>query len=554
MQGQDSPPHVSTRPSSEKNVYSFVDQYGPHAAISGTAIIFHFLLFMLLSLIVLGHDRNEIEQTLHVQKQVEEDISFPEPEEIEREPVEEVQEPEPEVSEPTPEESTNEPENPSPTRSRDFRRTESNSGDDSISVNNQTGGPFGSRPGHGGGDGPGGDGGGPLNVETMEALKWLAKHQQPDGSWHPYEYVNQCTGQVCQRPEQITSGMVEENHVGTTGLSLLAFLGAGYTHLDEGSEEVQFEIDGQVYDFGRVVGDGLRWLRDQQNEDGAFTVDGSNYMYDNAIASMAVAEAWGMTQHLPLEEVAQNAMNYMLSAQNDYAAWRYTHKHSGENPNDTSVTGWAVMALKSGKLAGLTVPDESMSHAYDFVDSVTEQDYYQTGYTSVSDAGEQIAHPGPDGSLINDKYQNNPAMTAIGMMVRMFVNPDFDEEGEALRLGAGHLMDNLPHWEEGHSINSDGNPVDYYYWYYGTLALFMLGGPNSPHSGRFGQDWEAWNDSMKSALVDPQIKEGCEEGSWEPIGRWSMFGGRVYATAINALTLEVYYRYENAFGVGGVMD
>ena len=37
-------------------------------------------------------------------------------------------------------------------------------------------------------------------------------------------------------------------------------------------------------------------------------------------------------------------------------------------------------------------------------------------------------------------------------------------------------------------------------------------------------------------------------GSWEPIDRWGGEGGRVYATAINALTLEVYYRYANVFG------
>ncbi len=57
---------------------------------------------------------------------------------------------------------------------------------------------------------------------------------------------------------------------------------------------------------------------------------------------------------------------------------------------------------------------------------------------------------------------------------------------------------------------------------------------------------------MKDALVKNQNvgSSGCKAGSWETEGRWCGEGGRVYATAINALTLEVYYRYANVFGAG----
>ena len=52
---------------------------------------------------------------------------------------------------------------------------------------------------------------------------------------------------------------------------------------------------------------------------------------------------------------------------------------------------------------------------------------------------------------------------------------------------------------------------------------------------------------MKGAIVKNQNtgSTGCRDGSWEPVSRWSCEGGRVYATAINALTLEVYFRYAN---------
>ena len=82
-----------------------------------------------------------------------------------------------------------------------------------------------------------------------------------------------------------------------------------------------------------------------------------------------------------------------------------------------------------------------------------------------------------------------------------------------------------------------------YYWYYASLALFQYDGPS-------GNVWKQWNEPMKDALVKNQQtpSSGCKNGSWEPVGRWCGEGGRVYATAINALTLEVYYRYANVFG------
>ncbi len=39
--------------------------------------------------------------------------------------------------------------------------------------------------------------------------------------------------------------------------------------------------------------------------------------------------------------------------------------------------------------------------------------------------------------------------------------------------------------------------------------------------------------------------KGCRRGSWDPTGRWSPQGGRVYSTALAVLTLEVYYRYKS---------
>jgi hypothetical protein len=48
-------------------------------------------------------------------------------------------------------------------------------------------------------------------------------------------------------------------------------------------------------------------------------------------------------------------------------------------------------------------------------------------------------------------------------------------------------------------------------------------------------------------LVSGQAREGPLAGSWDPDhpvrDRWAHAGGRHYVTALNLLTLEVYYRY-----------
>ena len=89
------------------------------------------------------------------------------------------------------------------------------------------------------------------------------------------------------------------------------------------------------------------------------------------------------------------------------------------------------------------------------------------------------------------------------------------------------VLEVLPAWVEDTPAN------DMYYWYYGTYAMYQTG----------GESWAKWNAALKEALMPSQHKKGPMQGSWDPIGPWGYAGGRVYSTAILALTLEVYYRF-----------
>lgn len=73
-----------------------------------------------------------------------------------------------------------------------------------------------------------------------------------------------------------------------------------------------------------------------------------------------------------------------------------------------------------------------------------------------------------------------------------------------------------------------------YYWYYGSYAMFQMG----------GRHWKKWERALKPAVIETQRTEGAADGSWDPNGPWGHAGGRVYSTALMVLCAEVYYRYQ----------
>lgn len=76
--------------------------------------------------------------------------------------------------------------------------------------------------------------------------------------------------------------------------------------------------------------------------------------------------------------------------------------------------------------------------------------------------------------------------------------------------------------------------TNYYYWYYGSLAM---------HQNQ-GQPWEKWNERVQPILLGNQVRNnGRNDGSWDPVGQWGPHAGRPVITALATLSLEVYYRY-----------
>jgi hypothetical protein len=354
---------------------------------------------------------------------------------------------------------------------------------------------------------------------VIAALRWLARHQDSDGHWSAQGFGRNCAKTAC------SGGGESDYDTGVTGLSLLAFLGAGYTSMSKDDKQMIDPAfpDRQLH-FGDAVKRGLQWLVAQQDAEGCVGERGVKHLYNHAIAALALSEGYGMTGLEILRGPAQKSIDFLVAAQNPGKGWRYSAR-GGDN--DTSVTGWAVMALKSAELSGLQVPAAAYAGALRWLEEATEKNgYYRVGYTQAGTG--KVFVPGK-----NEQFSDHPSMSAVAVLSRIFIQKT---QKEPALTAANLLAADLPAWKPGQ--------VDFYYWYYASLALFQLDGPKGPF-------WSKWNEPMKAAIVPHQktATHVCENGSWDPSEeRWGFEGGRVYAAAINCLTLEVYYRYAHVFG------
>lgn len=356
--------------------------------------------------------------------------------------------------------------------------------------------------------GPGGNKGIPIRKPLMAGLDWLARHQSEDGRWDCDGYMRH--GDPKKGPLCTGKGNAMYD-VGVTGLALLAYLGAGNTH-----REGQYQA---------TVRKGLKWLKSQQDAEGCFGSRGDpHFTYNHSIAALAMAEAYGMTRSGLWKNCAQNGVDFCMKAQNPYKAWRY-----GVRPgdNDSSVTGWMVMALKSAKMSGLEINDTSLQWARDWIVEMTDEETGRVGYTK---RGERPVRA--EGRIEQFPADESEALTAVGVLTRIFAGED-PRNSSAIKAGAELMSKRLPVWAP------KTGKVDMYYWYYASLALFQCGGP----------EWIAWTSKMKSQMIDPQREDGNFAGSWDPVGPWGEDGGRVYSTAVMTLCMEVFFRYPRVFGV-----
>ncbi|MFO7907752.1 MAG: hypothetical protein ACQESR_22130 [Planctomycetota bacterium] len=321
-------------------------------------------------------------------------------------------------------------------------------------------------------------------IAVEAALKWLASEQERDGRWDASRWGSGIEQRIAGHDRQ---GAGTDADTGITGLVVLAMLSNGQTHL-EGI-------------YRQNVQRGLEFLLRSQAEDGNLAGSARLYarMYCHGMALLAMSEALAMTGDARIKPYVERGVGYTVDAQNSTTGgWRY----QASDPGDMSQFGWQVMALKSASLAGIDIPRETREGMLEFLQRC-----------------EQGRHGGLSGYRSGTSASR--PMTAEALVCRYFLDlaPSEDLVDEATDF----LMGEVP---------QAGQP-NFYYWYYGALALFQVQGPA----------WEKWNDAMQRQLLRLQRTDDHVAGSWDPDSVWGSYGGRVYSTAMATLCLEVYYRY-----------
>ncbi|MEK6261185.1 MAG: prenyltransferase/squalene oxidase repeat-containing protein [Planctomycetota bacterium] len=358
--------------------------------------------------------------------------------------------------------------------------------------------------GRGGGAGDDGGGGGTKDSDGERAitsgLMWLKRQQKSDGHWELHQGY----------PDVGFS--YRKTDTGATALALLAFLGHGDTH--------------QAGEHKDVAAKGLKWLRsiqdpasgdlhDMRQEEGR-----PSAMYAHILGTIVLCEALALTGDNELRQPAERAIKYILMAQHPTdGGWKY-RPLLPEGRGDLSVTGWALMALHTARMAGIEIPQEEFERASRFLDLVQAKGTARYKYEPTT----------PDNKA-------TAALTAEALLCRQWLG--WPKNFPQMTAGVKYVL------AEEEPLSWSGGRRNVYGWYYTAQMLHNLG----------GDDWIRWNTAAREAIIKNQAggttTAGKDtRGSWNPNSppgdpnEHTGEGGRLYVTALCILILETPYRHQ----------
>ena len=340
-----------------------------------------------------------------------------------------------------------------------------------------------------------GGGGNVTELGVLRALRWLKKYQEYDGSWL-------ASAGGCQTP----GGYARESTTANTSWALMAYLAHGETPMSE--------------EFGVTVEKAIRWLVENQQDNGRFKIrDGNDYTLP--IAAYGLCEAYGMTKLPMIKEAAKKSIKIIMNGQHASGGWNYNC--NAENRDDTSYMAWCAQALKAADMAGVLDTED-----HDKLKACLKKaiDGFKKNYNKNDDYSGHFGYTGPNAG--------HYGLTSAGTLCMQLLGAPRDSEV----VGGLKYMEN---WK--FDLANPGHGCPYYYWYYATQAKFQSG----------GDTWKSWNKMFAPELMKNQIvlrKAGIDKhdiGYWEASSKSEYVTSWVYNTTLCTLMLEVYYRYLPSF-------
>lgn len=326
---------------------------------------------------------------------------------------------------------------------------------------------------------------------VLKALRWLKKTQAKDGSWGP--------------------GTALAN----TSLAVLTYLAHGETPASK--------------EFGTTVQNAIQYLIDAQtnNKDGEATykgVDGNEYA--TLIATYALCEAYGMTRNPNAKIAALRGMERIVNNQSPTGGWDYKMNKTSTR-DDMSYEGWALQAIKAGKMAGLH-PDGLDACIKKAIKCLKTRNFRGLGFNYTAGGGAT-------------------GLTATGCLCMQLLG--YMNESE-VKTALNTMREWKPVFEAKGNAVTDGGPTPgaspQYYCYYAAQCKYQAGMCQGATPANV-KIWQDWNTAMKALYPRSITPDGTImglDGKEKPCGYWKEgYNNKTMGTCLVALQLMVYYRY-----------
>ena len=360
---------------------------------------------------------------------------------------------------------------------------------------------------------------------VMKALRWLKATQEPDGSWGT-------------KPEfGLKRGM---DKAAGAGFAILTYLAHGETPASkEFGPTVQKALDYLINSVYVVKDKNGKLAKDPNGNTPYIRMSGAGGSeYGFLIGTYALCEAYGMTKNPNAREAAEKTLGRIISGQTATGGWNYNMARvTKDGPDDISFGGWAMQAIKAGKMAGIHLPgmEECIKKA---VNCLKKRNYSEkAGFVYRATTN----HKGGTGGL-----------AGVGCLAMQLLGYAKEKEvANALNV----MRDWQPSLDKVYSY-APGKPENaQYYCYYAAQCKYQAGMCKDATPANFTL-WKKWNAEMKAlytkAIITVTDKSGQPvtvkdpAGKDRPIGRWENkdhYNYDVMGTCLAALQLMVYYRY-----------